>query len=86
MSNECEIKLPIDMALVDKFINIPLREWPLDVFTSLGVRNPYEPGNLTIRKEALLMTRNLKGAVVECGTFQGKSLVPLGLLLRVLIP
>ena len=82
MSNDCEVTLPKDMALLDKFINIPLREWQSDVFKSLGLRNPYELGNLTIRHEALLMTRNLKGAIVECGTYQGKSLAPLGLLLR----
>ena len=59
-----------------------MREWPQEAFAELGLRNPFEPTNITIRREALAATSQLSGALVQCGVFQGGSLAPLVWLLR----
>ncbi len=61
---------------------IPTCEWPSDIFEKVGLRNPYVPGNMTLRLEALMATRHVDGAVVECGVYQGQGLATLGCLMR----
>jgi hypothetical protein len=60
-----------------------MRSWPEEAFEQLGLRNPYAPGNLTIRREALERTRHLNpAAVVECGVYRGQGLATLAWWLR----
>jgi hypothetical protein len=54
-----------------------MQDWPESAFGELGLRNPFLPGNLTLRREAVTATRNMTGAVVECGVYQGQSLAVL---------
>ena len=69
-------------AVARRWHAVPMRDWPAEAFEQLGLRNPYEPGNLTIRRQALVATRNLGGAVVECGSFRGQGLATLAWLMR----
>lgn len=64
-------------ALVASLRGIPMHQWPPEAFADLGLRNPYAPGNLTLRIEALEATRGLGGCVVECGVFRGYGLAPI---------
>ena len=59
-----------------------MAQWPPSRFDDVGLANPYAPGNVTIRREALAATRHLSGAVVQCGVYQGRSLGTLAWLLR----
>ena len=69
-------------ALARQWREVPMREWPREIFEQLGLRNPYELGNLTLPREALAATRHLQGAVVECGTYRGQGLATLSWLMR----
>lgn len=60
----------------------PMREWPDEAFDALGMMNPFTTGNLKQWRKALASTRNLTGAVIECGTYRGESIAPLAWLMR----
>jgi len=60
----------------------PMAEWPQTTFDELGMMNPFTTGNLKQWRKAIAATRHLRGAIVECGTYRGESLGPLGWLLR----
>ena len=61
---------------------LPMKDWPPEAFEELGLRNPYEPSNMTIRLEALAATRDLAGSVVQCGVYKGQTLATLAWLMR----
>lgn len=76
--------IPIpDLDSVSHWQTLPMRSWPDDAFEKLGLRNPYAPGNLSIRREAVEQTRRLSnGAVVECGVYRGRTLATIAWLMR----
>lgn len=69
-------------AILDSLGSAPMREWPDEAFDRLGMMNPFTTGNLKQWRKALSATRHLRGCVVECGTYRGESIAPLGWLMR----
>ena len=69
--------------LVRRWQTLPMRDWPSQAFEDLGLKSPYAPNNLTIRREALEHTEHLtRGDIVECGVYRGQSLASLAWWLR----
>lgn len=69
-------------AVLDSVGARPMRDWPDSAFDRLGMMNPFTTGNLKQWRKALAQTRHLRGAVIECGTYRGESIAPLGWLMR----
>ena len=69
-------------AVLDSLGGAPMRDWPGDAFDRLGMMNPFTTGNLLQWRRALDETRGMRGCVIECGTYRGESIAPLGWLMR----
>lgn len=63
-------------------LNLPLSQWPDELFDRWGIQNPNKPSHLSIVLDALEATATVPGDIVECGVYQGFSLATLGLKIK----